>query len=138
MACLDTFCTLTILSASLAPDDITAELNIQPANIHAKDPSSPYRPRREYSSWKWTTQGSIDSTDYRDHLQNILEVFAGKGEALEKLRNSDCTTCISCFMDVAGNTEIPLERPTIATLERLGLDIWWDVYPTTSEPQSKS
>ena len=138
MACLRTYCGLSIYSTALDPEDVTAELGVQPTKSRAKDPSSPYRPRRERSYWTWSTEEHIDSTDYRDHLQSILDLLADKERALEDLRNRGCITRISCFMDAAGNTEIWLERPAIVALAKLGLEIWWDVYPASSDEQSES
>lgn len=136
MACLRTYCGLTILSTELDPEGVTTELGVQPTRSRAKDPFSPYRPRRERSFWTWSTEESVDSTDYRDHLQSILDLFADKEHALESLRGRGCVTRISCFLDAAGNTEIWLERPAIVALAKLGLEIWWDVYPASEEEQS--
>lgn len=88
--------------------------------------------------WTWNTEGHIDSTDYRDHLQSILDLLVDKEFALENLRSRGCTTRISCFVDAKGNTEIWLERTEIAALAKLGLDIWWDVYPVPSDEQYES
>lgn len=133
MACVGTYCGLCIYSTTLDPIDISTKLGIQPSRIRTKDPSSRYRPRRERSFWVRSTEERLASSDYRDHLQSIFDDLEGKGPVLVELRDAGCEMRISCFLDVASNVEIWLDRQAIRTLASLGLEIWWDVYGARNE-----
>ena len=128
MTCLETFATLRIFSDSMHPDEIERILAIPGTKKIPRDPSSPYRPRRETNLWEWCTREIMDSTDNSAHLAALIDRLVPRGHALGELRARGCQTDICNYWVSSGQGGPWLDIGTMRTLVDLGLPIWWDVY----------
>jgi hypothetical protein len=118
----------------MSPQQITERLQIEPSRTSDLDPTSRYSSRRKHNVWVWSTRELPDSTDHIAHLKRIFEILEGRQEALESLRTDGCTMEISCFWESDGQGGPWLDLPTIDSLARLRLEIWWDIYFVRDEP----
>jgi len=128
MACTRTYVGLCIHSVNIAPSEVSERLQIAPTSHRARDLNSRYKPNREHHFWLWSTKDLLDSTDHLDHLREVFSVLAEKQPVLDQLRSEGCTTSVSCYWDSDGQGGPYLDLDSIRNLDRLGLDIWWDVY----------
>ncbi|MGN6654980.1 MAG: DUF4279 domain-containing protein [Rhodanobacter sp.] len=128
MGCLRTYAGLCIYSPDASPDAITRILAVEPTRAVKRNLKSRKTGQRKHNFWLWSTEDLIDSTDHIDHLKEIFAVFGGLTEQLAELRNSGATTTISVYWDSNGQGGPTLDAITIAELNQLGVDIWWDVY----------
>jgi hypothetical protein len=128
MSCLETYATLRVLSATLAPESIETALGIAATQAISADPDSRYRNRREWNLWKWSTRGLLHSRENLDHLQAIVSLLEGKADQLAGLRALGCQTDIFCYWVSSGQGGPYLDSETMMSLARLGLDVAWDMY----------
>jgi hypothetical protein len=128
MSCLETYATLRVFSATLAPESIGAALGIAATQAIPADPDSRYRNRREWNLWKWSTQGVMHSRDNLEHLQAVVSLLEGKADQLASLRALGCQTDIFCYWVSSGQGGPYLDSATMLSLTSLGLGVAWDVY----------
>lgn len=128
MSCLRTYIGLCIYSQTLRPEEISSALAIEPSRTAVLDPNSKYKARREHHLWVWSTKDLIDSTDHLVHLNRLFDALAGREGVLEELRNGGCSMQVSCYWDSSGQGGPWLDLPTIDSLARLRLEIWWDIH----------
>ena len=75
MECTETFATLRIFSRGISPDIIGNMLAVTATEMVPIDPSSRYKPRREYNLWSWSTEGKINSFDNLEHVWKIIDLL---------------------------------------------------------------
>ena len=128
MACLETYASIRVFSASVHPDEITRLLEIEPTIARPIDPASEYRNRRENHYWDWESRSSAPLQDGLGHINAVLDTLDGKGTALSRLKDRGCEIDICCYWVSSGQGGPSLDLRTLERLTRLGLPIWWDVY----------
>ena len=125
---IETHATLRVFSESLSRDRISEVLGVNATGGHEKDPSAKSRSKRESSYWCWTTKGALETADNSAHIDQIINKFQDKEHALRELREQGCETDICSFLVTTGQGGPELELSTMASLNKLGLPIWWDIY----------
>lgn len=128
MACLETYATLRIFSASQPPDKVGRILGLQGTVSKPRNPNSRYRHERERHYWAWSTAGVDQTTDGLSHIGTLIDALRGKESCLQKLREMDCEIDVCCYWVSSGQGGPFLDGSSLSALAQLGLDIWWDVY----------
>ena len=131
MACTETFATLRIFSADIAPKIISARLGLSPTSENERDEKSTYRPRRENHSWSWSTKDTNSSVQSQDHIQAIIVLLQPKKLELTELRNDGCKIDIFCFWTSTDQGGFDLSVSTMNSLVDLQLPIAWDIYSSS-------
>lgn len=128
MTCLDVYATLRIFSSSMHPDEISRMIGITATQSRAIDPTSKYRPRREYNYWAWESRYEIHSLNGLEHVRRVIELLRGKEDRLKYLREAGCDIDVCCYWVSSGQGGPSLDVETLGDLASLGLEIWWDIY----------
>lgn len=128
MSCLETYATLRIFSATMAPESIGAKLGIAATKATPADADSRYRNRRERNLWTWSTRGIVDSRDNLEHVHAVVSLLEGKAAQLSELRALGCQTDVFCYWVSSGQGGPSLGSATMLSLATLGLDVAWDIY----------
>jgi hypothetical protein len=128
MTCLETYATLRVFSGALDPEAIGAALGLEGTDVHARDPESKYRHKRESHFWGWCSKPTVLSTDGIEHVSAIIERMSGKLPALTDLRDAGCEIDICCYWVTDGQGGPELGVKELRCLAELELPIWWDVY----------
>jgi hypothetical protein len=128
MSCVRTFVTLRVFSPRLAGGEISAVLGLQPSGSRDRNPAARVAKQREYSIWKWSTKGLLESRDDQDHLELLLSNISKLRGEFEYLRNQDCLIDVFCYFESDGQGGPSLTSTQMASLSLLGLDIAWDIY----------
>lgn len=130
MACLETYATVRVFSASISPDEVESILNIPATEKRPIEQTSPYRHRREMHGWFWSTQHLSDSQDNTAHLAAIIEALTPRAEGLQRLQSMGCSTDIFCYWVSTGQGGPELDVQTMRALCSLNLPVSWDMYFT--------
>ncbi len=128
MNCLETFATLRVFTESLDSEAVEKILGIAATRTRARDERSAMHGQRESHFWSWSTEGLVESLDGLDHIQAITTTFANKRAQLDDLRARGCEIDICCYWVSSGQGGPNLDAAALEALNRLGLEIWWDVY----------
>lgn len=136
MSCVRTFATLRVVSEQVSPDLIGQMLGVACTSARPRDTDSRYRHRREQNYWAWSTEDSVDSREFGEHLAQILAVFGPRSEQLEALRRRGCSTDIFCYWESNGQGGPGLDLDELQALSRLELPITWDIYFDADEEDS--
>ena len=112
----------------MPPGEIEVALDIEATKAYLRDPSSKYRPRREWNSWQLCSENHVYSNDNSEHIHWILDNLHGKEKALEELRSKECSIVLTNFWDSTGQGGPSLNIKTMESLVRFGLPISWDIY----------
>lgn len=134
--CDETFVTLIIASRNLDWDAISKQLGLKPTRTNEArkclSEQAPY-------VWMLSTRGKTESKDTRRHLHDLLAHLEGKSVQLEKLRNKDCLTEVSCFWSSAlGHGGPSIDPISAAKLAELNLTLSFDFYDASSETTVES
>jgi len=127
--CRRTYTTLRVFSAALDSSEISGILGILPSNSYEKGdlPKGTKRPRA-YSGWFYSTEGRIETKDFRRHLDWIIDQLRGKEDRVEMLRSKDCKIELMSFWVGVGQGGPKMEASQMKFLGELNLSIWWDIY----------
>jgi hypothetical protein len=92
------------------------------------DPTSKYRPRREYHYWGWSSSRQLKSLDGIEHVRAVIALLDGKEHKLAQLRTNGCEIDVCCYWVSSGQGGPFLDNSALTHLSHFGLSIWWDVY----------
>jgi hypothetical protein len=127
--CAETFSTLRVFSDSLAPEEITKALQIEPTRSFRKgDSHSQGKLQRKANGWFYSTQKLCASKDTRRHIEIILAALEGQAESTQVIQHQGCQVDITSYWVSTGQGGPGLMPEQMLKLGRLGISIWWDVY----------
>jgi len=128
--CASTYATLRIYPGGISLDEITAILRLPPSFAQTAE-TRPPGVKNKPSGWFLSSKGSVESKDVRRHLDWLLDQIADKASIFDALRNDGVRSDISCcWISARGHGGPSLWPRQMAILGSLGLEIWFDVYPT--------
>ena len=126
--CAETFATLRIFTGTIPPDDFTVRIGVDPSRTQEYTPR-PQGVKDKPAGWFLTSQNKIESRDVRRHIDYLLDQIATKADALAWIRISGGTADVMCYwVSAAGQGGPSLWPRQMATLAKLDLEIWFDVY----------
>ena len=96
--CVLTHSTLRVFSDSVAPNEITKLLQIEPTQAFRKGEShAKGKLQRKANGWFYSTKTLCDSRDTRRHIDMILAALDGKGVSIESLLERGCSIDITSY-----------------------------------------
>lgn len=143
--CTGTYSTLRIFSDALAPEEVSAALDLQPTrSFRAGDVHSLGRLRRKTNGWFYSTKQLSDSKDTRRHIDLVLSAIAGKNGLLADLRERGCVIDLFSYWESVGQGGPALWPRQMVALGEAGIPIGWDIYfsgddeeaPTSPAPRA--
>jgi hypothetical protein len=127
--CLATDSTLRIYSETVAPEEITAVLNLEPTRFFKMgEPRGTSGRLNAFHGWFYSTKGLTESRDTRRHIDLIVEALVGKTEAVHSLQERGCRVDISSYWLSIGQGGPMLSPEQMVKLAELKIEVWWDVY----------
>ena len=126
---VETDSTLRVFSDEIPPEEITKLLQIDPTSafrkggLHCRG-----KLKRKAHGWFYSTRKLSSSKDTRRHIDLILTVLEGKGDAVEKLHTGGCKMDIVSYWVSAGQGGPWLMPQQMLKLGTLGIEIWWEIW----------
>jgi hypothetical protein len=130
-SCSQTFCTLRLFSAIIAPDQISAALQVEPTSSHcAGELVSPRgTARRTEHDWQLSTESFVSSRDLRRHVDWLLARLFAAESAFHELRANGLAVDIFVYWRSARGQGGPLlSVPQLKGLAKLELECVFDIY----------
>lgn len=130
-SCSQTFCTLRLFSASIAPEQISGALQVEPTSSHrAGDLISPRgTARRSENDWQLSTESFVSSRDFRRHVDWLLDRLSAAEPAFHELRANGLAADIFVYWRSARGQGGPLlSLPQLKGLTRFEIECVFDIY----------
>jgi len=126
--CAETYSTLRIFADEISAAEITNALGIAPAKSFLKGEPHGTGLFRKAHGWFYSTKKLTQSKVTRRHIDLILEILDGKGEAIKALRQRGCKLDIMSYWQSYGQGGPALWPHQMQKLGALEIEIWWDIY----------
>jgi hypothetical protein len=125
--CEFTHATLSIVSESMGPDEISEVLSIVPT--HSKVKGEMVKSIKvEKNGWYLSSENILSSTNMCDHIDWLLDRLKGKEDAIKKLQSDGCRIAIgSYWLSKTGRGGPILGTKQIKELAKFNIPIGWDV-----------
>lgn len=135
--CLGTYATLRIFSYSIAPEEMSALLAMQPSEAFSKGELFGSRGlTRRQNGWFLASKGAVSLRDSRRHLVWLLSQLTPNAHALQALRAQGAEIDISIYYVSSGQGGPTMSADQMSALGALGLDVWWDIYLDTGSKRA--
>lgn len=128
-SCERTYLTLRIYSETLAPDEITDRLGVQPSRTQSVGARRTSKEKVKLNGWFLCSKSVVKSKDSRKHVDWLEDQLEGKSKKLRKLVKRGCSVDITCLWLPKGADGGPtLSKKQISFLADLGVDFWYDFH----------
>lgn len=129
--CSSTFATLRIYSQTVAPDEVTAALGVQPTRTLLAGEQRGGKVSNLHG-WFLSSEGRVQSRDLRRHLDWVLDQLATGPNPTQQVMAripGRVWADISClWVSAVGHGGPTLSPKQMQRMARLGLECWFDVY----------
>jgi len=130
-SCVETYATLRIFSDDSPPEEISAQLALEPTTSFKKgEPFSArvQRPRPQHG-WLLCTKGLVDSKDTRRHIDWLLDRVFPVASAFARVTKDGTLSDVYSFWVSARGQGGPMLSPSqMQRLATLGVECMYDVY----------
>lgn len=131
-SCDETYVSLLLHHPDAAADDVSRLLGLDPSETHGAKPrevvGTVTRAARP-TSWQLLSRASVDSRDFRRHLDFILDSLEGREAGMDAVRAHGWNPSVSVYWVSRTGHGGPTLRPDqAAALGAFGLELWFDIY----------
>lgn len=125
--CERTYSTLSIVSDSIGPDQISETLSIVPTSSKVK--GDIFKGIKvEKNGWYLSTESELSSTNTCDHIDWLFDKLKNKEDAVKELQSKGCRIAIGSFwLSKNGRGGPILETKQILELAKFNIPIGWDI-----------
>jgi hypothetical protein len=125
--CERTYSTLSIVSDSVKPDEISNVLSISPTSSKVKGEMFKNIEVKK-NGWYLSSETELSSTNTCDHIDWLFDRLKDKEDAVKILQSKGCRIAIGCFwLSKNGRGGPILEIKQILELAKFNIPIGWDV-----------
>jgi len=125
--CERTYSTLSIVSDSVEPDEISKILSIAPTSSKVK--GEMFKSIKvEKNGWYLSSENELSSTNTCDHIDWLFDKLKNKEDVVKELQSKGCRVAIGSFwLSKNGRGGPILETKQILELAKFNIPIGWDV-----------
>ena len=124
-SCSETFCTLRLFSATIAPEEMTAALQVEPTSSHRAGEliSSRGTTLHAENGWRLSTESLVSSRDFRRHVDWLLARLFAAELAFQELRSKGVSADIFVYWCSARGQGGPcISAPQLKGLTRFEIE----------------
>lgn len=129
--CSKTYVTLRIYSDKINSKKITEYLNIEPTKVFDKKDYSKndLSSKKEFNGWFLSSEGVIDSKDFRRHLDYLLDILLPHKLKIKKIASDSVKIDFCCYWKSKdGHGGPTISSNQFLKLSELEIELWFDIY----------